>query len=169
MGAFAKTILVALLHCALFANQAAAQPIDACTKSELASPDRIVWSCANGLVIEAEKGASPLREMPGRRPAELELGQGGLFIELPTGTGPFQISTPHAIASVRGTVFVVDVTDVATAVFVIKGLVAVQRDTSLEPVLLGPGDGVTVAEGEPLTVKQWPAAKVTALLARFGR
>jgi hypothetical protein len=82
----------------------------------------------------------------------------------------FQVHTPDAIASVRGTEWAVDVSAAETAAFVVKGSVAVQRRIDGQSVVLGPGEGVDVApERNPLVVKRWPPARVKALLARFGR
>ena len=56
-----------------------------------------------------------------------------------------------------------------TAVFVVVGRVQVQRPTSGDSVLLRPGQGVDVDRGSgPLTVRRWPAARVSALMARLG-
>jgi hypothetical protein len=54
-------------------------------------------------------------------------------------------------------------------VFVVNGRVAVSRAAGGESVELGAGDGVDVEAGTaPLTVRQWGAPRVAALLARFG-
>lgn len=100
------------------------------------------------------------------------LKSGAIYIEDSSNgkRNPFQIRTPDAIASVRGTRWTVDVSGTRTSVFVVAGSVAVRRKSSNQRVLLQAGDGVDV---EPtvatLVVKQWSAARVEALLARFGR
>ena len=95
-----------------------------------------------------------------------------ILINGPTRKGPagFQVITPQAIAAVRGTKWAVDVGQGKTSVFVVKGRVAVPRPASNAGVVLGPGEGVDVAAGTgTLTVKRWPAARVSALMARFGQ
>ena len=82
---------------------------------------------------------------------------------------PLDRLTPHAIATVRGTQFAVDVDAGVTSVFVVEGSVEVSRRDGPATVLLGPGEGVDVRPGEPLVVREWPQPRVNALLARFGR
>ena len=85
-------------------------------------------------------------------------------------TVPFQVTTPQAIAAVRGTQWAVDVAGAKTSVFVVSGRVAVRRSASRTGVELGPGEGVDVEAGTgPLTVRRWPIARANALMARFGR
>ena len=94
-----------------------------------------------------------------------------LQLEAPAGAveDGFQAITPPAVAAVRGTKWAVDVADGKTSVFVVTGRVAVAREYGSPGVELGPGDGVDVEAGTaPLTVRQWGAARVAALLARFG-
>jgi ferric-dicitrate binding protein FerR (iron transport regulator) len=82
----------------------------------------------------------------------------------------FQVSTPQAIAAVRGTKWAVDTADGKTSVFVALGRVAVGRAGNAgQRVVLGPGDGVDVEEAAPLTVKKWAVARVAALMARLGQ
>lgn len=152
-----------------------AQDIAGCTQSELTDPSRIIFTCENGLVIEAEamveiKAMEPQEsDAIATTPQALTVNNRAVLVSLPTGQGPFQILTPHAIASVRGTKYVVDVTADKTAVFVIEGVVAVARDDKAPTVDLKAGEGVTVSGQAPLEVKTWPQEKVAALLARFAR
>jgi len=71
---------------------------------------------------------------------------------------------------VRGTKWAVDVVENKTSVFVVNGRVAVGRRAGISRVTLRPGEGVDV-EGAagPLTVKHWPPARVSALMARLGQ
>jgi ferric-dicitrate binding protein FerR (iron transport regulator) len=92
----------------------------------------------------------------------------GLLIEV-TRRRRFQILTPHAIASVRGTMFAVDVTAERTSVFVVRGRTRVESRSVSGAVVLGSGDGVDVTPGQLLVVRRWSAERVAALLARFGR
>jgi len=152
------------------------QLINGCTQANLMDPPRIIYTCENGLVIEAEaivkiEALPPAQEGDaGAKPQAIQLNGNAVLISLPTGQGPFQIMTPHAIASVRGTTYVVDVTTDKTAVFVIEGVVAVAKEDKGTSVDLKAGEGVTVSDQNPLLeVKTWPKEKVTALMARFAR
>jgi len=155
---------------------AVSQEFKGCTQTNLTDPARVVYTCENGLVIEAEatveiETLQPMQEgdVPGS-PQSIQLNNNAVLIDLPTGQGPFQILTPHAIASVRGTTYVVDVTTEKTAVFVVEGVVAVAKDNEGVSVDLKAGEGVTVSDQNPLLeVKTWPKEKVAALMARFAR
>jgi ferric-dicitrate binding protein FerR (iron transport regulator) len=95
-----------------------------------------------------------------------------LLLDVPKQRGKdrFKVTTPQAIAAVRGTKWAVDVQETRTSVLVLRGQVAVQRPTGAGQVTLGPGQGVDVDPGTtPLVVKRWPEARVAALLARLGQ
>jgi len=80
----------------------------------------------------------------------------------------FVVVTPQAIAAVRGTKWAVDVQGGKTAVFVVNGIVSVEKTVSGDLVNLRRGQGVDVdRSAAPLVVKRWPAARVAALLDRF--
>lgn len=167
-----QTVLAA---CALLAllttSPLAAQTLSGCSKTELQDPPRSVYRCAGGITLDAEAvtALGIVERQADDRPIDVEVSKDGLYIEVTPGSGPFQIQTPHAIAAVRGTVYVVDVTDTMTAVFVREGEVSVSRTDGSDPVLLTPGLGVEVEPGTPLETRRWPAARVDALLSRFGR
>jgi FecR protein len=148
-----------------------AQNANICQSAEMGDPPRVVYDCANGLVIEVEASADfQLQLSPDQTSLQsIGLKDDAVLIELRPGSGPFQILTPHAIASVRGTIYAVDVQEALTSVFVVRGVVSVTRADGSDAVELAAGDGVVVSAGEPLTVKQWPQEKVSKLLARFGR
>lgn len=155
----------------IFPGAGHAQSVGGCVTSQLGNPARVVYTCANGLVIEAE-AAADLRIDSGSstsRPGAVSLSSDAVLVELPSASGPFQILTPHAIASVRGTVYAVDVNAARTSVFVVRGEVSVGPATGPGEVTLGPGEGIEVSPGAALEVKRWPAEKVSRLLARFGR
>lgn len=156
---------------AMGAAPGVAQLADGCVASEQNDPPRIVYQCANGLVLEAEAAATlGLGDAGGQqRPSSVEVDANGVLIEVEPGGGPFQILTPHAIAAVRGTVYVVDVTPDMTSVFVTHGVVAVSRRDGSEQVLLPAGFGVEVSSGSPVVAKRWPQEKVSRLMDRFGR
>ena len=155
----------------LVASSAAslAQAPTTCTSVALRDPPRTAIRCPGGLVFEVE-AASALRisaPASGGPPTSAEIEGRAALIDLRTRRS-FQIRTPHAIASVRGTVYAVDVTPKATAVFVVEGEVEVARRRGTGRVTLGPGEGVDVVPGEALTVRRWPEPRVRALLSRFG-
>lgn len=156
---------------ALFIVPGHGQEIKGCARTDLSDPPRSAFVCENGLVFEAEAGAD--FRMPSEAvetaPASLDLNGSAAFIELQPGHGPFQIQTPYAIASVRGTKYIVDVHDMQTSVFVVEGVVAVSRIDGSDAVDLVAGEGVDVSGDDPMTVRQWPQDRVLALLARFAR
>ncbi|POF31671.1 FecR family protein [Roseibium marinum] len=166
-----KTFLTATLFLAAACTQGAAQDVNGCVKANVPNPPRIVYQCANGLVFEAEAAAEiAVENSPGQdRPAAVQLTEDAVLIEVEPDSGPFQILTPHAIAAVRGTIFVVDVTREMTSVFVVRGKVAVSRPDGSDLVTLSDGEGVEVTEDNPLIAKQWPQEKAERLLARFAR
>lgn len=144
-----------------------------CRAEARQNPPRTVLSCPNGVSIVAEEGTtfSLADRAPAAGPEAVRLDGQALLLEVPPGeveTG-FEVITPQAIAAVRGTKWAVDVAEGKTSVFVVEGRVAVSRRPGDPEVTLEAGDGVDVAAGnEPLTVRQWGAARVAALLARFG-
>ena len=170
----ARPLLLAILLALWFAPSAFAQTetaIPGCTPRQADNPPRMVFDCAGGLTLEAE-AAAELGLAPGDRSRgrTLELEDGAALIEVTPGRRrTFQIRTPHAIASVRGTVYAVDVTDDSTAVFVVRGRVRVTRRSGRAGVTLAAGEGTEVSAGKPIVARRWDAARVSALLARFGR
>ena len=144
-----------------------------CAITTYTDPPREVLVCAEGLTITAERGTDYrlLDRNRDRRPDAAEVRSRALLLELPSGNrrGGFQVLTPHAIASVRGTVWAVDVGTERTSVFVRAGRVTVTRPNVTEQVQLAPGQGIDVEPGRPLEVKQWSAERALHLLARFGR
>ena len=149
----------------------AAAQSSGCRSVSADHPPRRIFACPGGLKIDAEAAAA-LHILPapkGRRPERAELDRKAVLIDLTPGSGSFEILTPQAIASVRGTIYAVDVAKAATSVFVKRGRVRVSRRRGSGAVTLGPGEGVEVAPGRPLIVKRWPRQKVSRLFARFGQ
>jgi ferric-dicitrate binding protein FerR (iron transport regulator) len=132
-----------------------------------------VLRCPNRLTITAEEGST--YELEGgsrtRGPTGASLSGRALLVETPNGVRRhFQIRTPQAVASVRGTIWAVDVAETQTSVFVQRGAVAVRRQNTRQAVTLHPGEGVDVTdEPGPLVVRRWPEERVRRLLARLGR
>ncbi len=163
---------VVLLACSLSSIQgAAAQPANQACSSESSLTGQILH-CSPGVTIIAEGGARyTVRTDRNGQAAAVELNSKALLIEVQprSGRSKFQVMTPQAIAAVRGTKWAVDVAEGKTSVFVVNGSVGVGHRTGGQRVALGPGEGVDVEPGSPLTVKRWPPARVSALLARLGQ
>ncbi len=145
-----------------------------CTVTNRSDPPRQVIACPGGLTLTVEP-ATAFRLIDDNRdgtPEAAEVTERGILVELPPGRGRvrFQVRTPHAIASVRGTVWATDVGAARTSVLVERGAVGVQPQASPRSVVLNPGDGVDVEAGTAAPqVKRWSRARAAALLARFGR
>lgn len=160
-------VLFILAAGSLTATALLAQTPPNCEVVQAKNPDRQVFECAGGLIIEAEAAA---QIGFGDTGDTITVERGATLVEVTPGTERSQIRTPHAIAAVRGTIYLVDVTADSTAVFVVRGTVEVHhRKGSARHVVLGPGEGVDVSPGTRLTVKTWGASRVAALMARFGR
>ncbi|WP_040489126.1 FecR domain-containing protein [Fulvimarina pelagi] len=161
----ARAILAALLIISV-PMPAMAQVFPDCEETLEDNPERTIYDCSNGLAFEAEAAAAFTGDLSDD---VLTLDAQAVLIDgVPQG-GDFQILTPHAIATVRGTVFTVDVAEAMTSVFVVEGVVEVTRRDGSEAVSLEAGEGVDVASGEALEARTWPDQRVDELLARFGR
>lgn len=163
---------ITALACAvsfLTIQPAASQEI--CENSNLSGPTRQLITCGEALVFEREPGTDVtiVERRGSASPKEIILENGAIFIKVLPGSQPTQIRTPHAIAAVRGTTYVVDAGAFSTSVFVIEGAVVVSKPDSAPGVTLGPGQGVDVEPTAPLNVNRWSAERVSSLLARFGR
>jgi hypothetical protein len=161
--------------CLLLACETAAaqQPATmGCSSGSPASAPQTL-RCEDGVTIVAENGARfTLQDRDGNgRVDSVELSSKALLLEVPkkAGGNRFQVITPQAIAAVRGTKWAVDAAEGKTSVFVVNGRVAVGRRTGSHSVTLGPGEGVDVEAAGPLTIKRWPPARVSALMARLGQ
>lgn len=159
--------LIAMAVILITSTAGQAQQLQGCSLTEGTDPPRQILTCGGGLVIDAEVKA--LLQSQSGLAAGFTLKKGAVFIDLPRNTGPFQILTPHAIASVRGTVFVVDVGARDTVVFVVEGSVEVTTREGADSVILDKGDGASVSEGYPIIASHWSETKTNRLLARFGR
>lgn len=153
----------------------AQQNTGGCTVEQIGGTARRLLRCNNGLSVISEAGASyvVLDRNRDRNADSVRLNSGALLLEYnPAGQSqtPIEVIAPQAIAAVRGTKWAVDAQASRTSVFVVNGSVAVRRSSGANGVVLGAGEGVDVGAGTgPLEVKRWPAARVSALLARFGQ
>ena len=130
--------------------------------------------CPGDLTIVAENGAKfTLQSLDKKGGVDsVNLQSKALLVDAPKQRGKrrFQVTTPQAIAAVRGTKWAVDAQETRTSVLVLRGQVAVRRPRGAGQVVLGPGDGVDVEPGTaPLVIKRWPQPRVDALLARLGQ
>lgn len=167
IGALAALIVTASLGL----SSAQAQTGEACPMSYGSDPPRAIYICASGLLIEAEAPDGIHLQLPSvvEGTTSVEVTDRAVWIEVDPGGGSFQIATPHAIAAVRGTIFVVDAAPDGTDVFVVEGVVTVSRPDGTEDVTLEAGDGVTFRDDDRTPVRQWPNERVAALWARFAR
>lgn len=143
-----------------------------CRSEPLSDPARQAILCGGGFRMEIEAGARAtiLARRGDARPRTIEVDAGAVLVKTGSGGGRSQIRTPHAIAAVRGTEYVVDVSAAQTSVLVLEGAVDVRGNgVSIGRVRLGPGQGVDVTGEEPLEVRNWPAERVANTLSRFGR
>lgn len=174
-GRYFRSLVAGMLAGVFWVDAALAQSSAAgCRAEPVGGTSRQIVKCRDGLAIIVEDGARFTlvdRDRNGKVDA-VRLRRKALLLDAPTGAipGGLTVITPQAIAAVRGTKWAVDVGQGKTSVFVLRGRVAVQRPASTASVVLAPGDGVDVEKGTgALTVKRWPAKRVSALLARFGQ
>jgi ferric-dicitrate binding protein FerR (iron transport regulator) len=172
MSAIVRAACVALA-CLLFSiEMAAAQPANTGCSTETSANSSQTRRC-EGVTIVAENGARyTLQDRDGNgRVDSVELSSKALLLEVPkkSGGNRFQVTTPQAIAAVRGTRWAVDAAEGKTSVFVVNGRVAVGRRAGSHSVTLGAGEGVDVEATGPLTIKRWPPARVAVLMARLGQ
>jgi hypothetical protein len=172
----ARCLMVSVLALGCMPFIAAAEPVPGCTSEIRRDPPRQIFTCAGGLVIEAEAAArlTFIVPSPDGPPNALRLDAGAVWIELDPaqitpGQPDFQIRTPQAIASVRGTIYAVDVTEGATAVFVAQGMVVVKESAMGKNVRLDPKEGVDIAPGKAFVARTWGDKRVAALRARFAK
>lgn len=174
MAVFARSISIAFF-CLFSSEMAFAQAGDVKCQPANSTSTAQTLRCDGGITIIAENGAQYRLSDANHdgRVDSVELGSQALLLEVPkVPKGKrFTVTTPQAIAAVRGTRWAVDTTGQKTSVFVVNGRVAVRRRSPADRqnVVLGPGEGVDVESSGPLVVKRWPAARVNALMARLGQ
>ena len=173
MTMLARAGSIAFATALLLAGPTAAQPaIPGCTSAQTAQGTQTL-RCETAITIVAESGAKfELRDRNRDGHVDsVELSNKALLLEVPKKKGGtrFDVTTPQAIAAVRGTKWAVDAEGGKTSVFVVDGRVNVARTAGRGSVVLGPGDGVDVETSGELTVKRWPPPRVAALMARLGQ
>lgn len=175
MKMLARTTFAAIACALVGVSIAAAQPAPMGCSSDHQANAAQTLRCGGSVTIVAENGAKfTLQDRDKNGSVDsVDLQSKALLVDAPRqrGKSRFQVTTPQVIAAVRGTKWAVDAQETRTSVLVLQGQVAVRRSTvASQVVLLGPGEGVDVEPGTgPLTVKRWPEARVTALLARLGQ
>lgn len=98
---------------------------------------------------------------------DLVSGIARLTVNKATGWGRFEVRTTTAVASVRGTDYLVEALPDKSAVFVAEGRVAVSSRAGAGTIILRMGQGVDVtAEYVPLVAKTWGEKRRNAALAR---
>jgi ferric-dicitrate binding protein FerR (iron transport regulator) len=171
--ALLRLVCLAIIATAFGAGTASAQqPAQAgCTSAPGPNATQTL-RCRDGLVIVVEDGATFTLQGRGGNVTAVALQSKALLVDAPRqpGKSQFRVTTPQAIAAVRGTKWAVDVGQTRTSVLVLQGRVGVRRSAGAAQVFLGPGEGVDVDPGaEPLVVKRWGQPRVDALLARLGQ
>lgn len=98
---------------------------------------------------------------------DLVSGIARMTVNKATSWGRFEVRTTTAVASVRGTDYLVEAIPGKSAIFVNEGRVAVSSRAGSGTVILRQGQGVDVpAERGPLTVKTWGEKRRNEALAR---
>jgi hypothetical protein len=178
-------VLLALWTCTF--GSALAQSGACVLSPDRRNPNDQVLRCGSELTITPAPGTiyRPAAAGEDGLPASVQLDSGALLIEFHSKRRrEFQILTPQAIASVRGTKWAMEVKPGQTSTLVLLGQVTVARKDAAEEVVVGPGQGVDVSNGDagktvrsmngsakpaPIGVKKWAPDRVKALLARFGQ
>jgi len=94
------------------------------------NPPEKMLKCGDDLLVRSTKGAKYRRLGEGQGlPSGVRLDSGAVMIEFTPSSErrDFQILTPHAIAAVRGTKWIVDVDAKQTSTLVLSGGVSVSR------------------------------------------
>ncbi len=93
-----------------------------------------------------------------------------LFVNRSLAHGRFEVESETAVAAVRGTDWIVEVTPERTSIAVLEGVVAVRGKASSggnEVQLQHPGDGTDVTHGAaPTAPSTWRPQRLTATVAR---
>jgi ferric-dicitrate binding protein FerR (iron transport regulator) len=176
LGIFAATVVAAaLIGSALVVAPVARAGGGGCALvANEHDPSEKILRCGDSLTVQPAhgthyrlitKGGQPL-------PSAIRLDDGALLIEFHPSPQQedFQILTPLAVAAVRGTKWAMEVSPARTSTLVLAGAVAVTNRRLNEYVILREGEGVDITPSDTTMVqKRWGAARVRALLSRFGQ
>jgi len=169
----AAVAVAATLALAAATFEASAQSAGPCDAGRTSDGARVVLTCAAGLTIEIERSAryGVVDSDGDGRPEGMRLDGGAALVDAEQGAyDNFQILTPTAIASVRGTEWITDAATATTSVFVRSGAVNVVARGSNAGVVLRRGEGTDVPpNAAELRAIRWGQGRIDALLARFGR
>ena len=128
-------------------------------------------TCSDGIiVVVAESSSLDIGRLSdqGTTDAALEILEGIVRFILPERRTPgrFEVTTPTAVASVRSTDWLIQMTPRGTGVLVIRGRVAVQGRVGGPTTELAPGEGVDVAPGAVAPpAARWGQARVDRVVA----
>jgi hypothetical protein len=183
-----QVVAVLFLLCACAGGSASAQSGACVLSPDKRNPADKILRCGTELTITPAPGTVYHTAPPGADglPASVQLDSGALLIEFNAKRRhEFQILTPQAIASVRGTKWAMEVKPGQTSALVLLGEVTVARKDAAETVVVGPGQGVDLSDLEgggpttrslntgvkppPIGVQRWAPERVKSLLARFGQ
>jgi hypothetical protein len=175
---------VVLLSVWTFATAPAAAQSGTCVLSpDKRNPNEKILRCGSELTITPAAGTvyHPAAAGEDGLPSSVQLDSGALLIEFNSRRRhEFQVLTPQAIASVRGTKWAMEVKFGQTSTLVLTGEVTVTRKDDPEKVVVGPGQGVDVsglglarstegAKRAPIALKEWAPGRIKELLGRFGQ
>jgi FecR protein len=178
---------VVLWLCACTVGSALAQSGACVFTPDKRNPNDRILRCGPELTITPAPGTvyRPAAAAEDGLPASVQLDSGALLIEFHSKRRrEFQILTPQAIASVRGTKWAMEVKPGQTSTLVLLGQVTVARKDAAEgEVVVGRGQEVDVSSWAPgntrsldgsakppaIAVKKSAPDRVKALLARFGQ
>ena len=163
--ALGRLVFLAIVYTTFRLEAASAQPTQAgCTSAPGPSAAQTL-RCRDGLIIVAEDGATFTLQGRNGNVNAVDLQSKALLVDAPKqpGKSHFRVTTPQAIAAVRGTKSMSG--KVGRRCWCCRAVSACAG-----PPAPRTGEGVDVDPGtEPLVIKRWPQPRVDALLARLGQ
>lgn len=183
MSALSSGRIAAILFALVFTGPAAGQTV--CRlEATPGQPDRQVLQCGDTVQVEGAPGArfQPVNRDSDPLPEAVEVEEGRILARVhgrnpATSVGTqrpppfeFQIRTPHAVASVRGTVWAVGVEGARTSIYVKDGSVRIERTLDDNAATMVCNEGVDIAAGErgELVPHEWARSRSDLFLEPFG-